>query len=69
MRGRPIPIFFAHALKPANESKFWLELLRDSDRGDKEAANRLLTEATEIANILATSILTLRGRQRNIFAF
>jgi len=55
--------FFTHALKSANECKFWLGLLRDSGRGDKEIINRLLTEATEIANILAASILTLRGRK------
>jgi len=40
-----------------------LGLLRDSGRGDKETVNRLLGEATEIANILATCILTLRGRR------
>jgi len=55
--------FFTHALKSANECKFWLGLLRDSGRGDKESVNRLLREATEIANILATSILTLKGRK------
>ncbi len=55
--------FFTHALKSANECKFWLGPLTDCGRGDKEAVNRLLREATEIANILATSILTLRGRR------
>jgi four helix bundle protein len=55
--------FFAHALKSANECKFWLELLRDSGRGDKDSVNRLLREATEIANIMATSILTLKGKR------
>jgi four helix bundle protein len=55
--------FFAHALKSANECKFWLGLLRDSGRGDKEIVNGLLREATEIGNILATSILTLKGKR------
>ena len=55
--------FFSHALKSANECKFWFGLLRDSGRGDKEVVNRLLIEATEIANILATSILTLKGKK------
>jgi four helix bundle protein len=55
--------FFTHALKSANECKFWFGLLRDSGRGDKEVVNRLLIEATEIANILATSILTLKGKK------
>src|SRR4030042_6054435 len=48
--------FFTHALKSANECKFWLGLLRDSGKGNKEIVNKLLSEATEIANILATSI-------------
>jgi four helix bundle protein len=55
--------FFSHVLKSANECKFWFGLLRDSGRGDKEVVNRLLIEATEIANILATSILTLKGKK------
>jgi four helix bundle protein len=55
--------FFTHALKSANECKFWLGLLRDSGRGDKQTINRLVKEATEIANILAASILTLKGRK------
>jgi four helix bundle protein len=55
--------FLSHALKSANECKFWFGLLRDSGRGDKEVVNRLLIEATEIANILATSILTLKGKK------
>jgi len=55
--------FFTHALKSANECKFWLGLLRDSGRGDKGVINSLMKEATEIANILATSILTLKGRK------
>jgi len=55
--------FFAYALKSANECKFWLGLFRDSGGGDKDTVNKLLKEATEIANILATSILTLKGRK------
>jgi four helix bundle protein len=55
--------FFTYALKSANECKFWLELLRDSGRGDKKTVDKLVKEATEIANILATSILTLKGRK------
>ncbi len=54
--------FFSHALKSANETKFWLGLLRDSGKADKENADKLLKETTEIAKILATSILSLRGR-------
>lgn len=55
--------FFAHALKSANESKFWLGLLRDSGKANKERANGLLQETMELANILGSSILTLKGKR------
>ena len=55
--------YFSHALKSANECKFWLGLLRDSGRGNKETVNKLLKETAEIANILATSVLTLKGKR------
>ncbi|MFO7996709.1 MAG: four helix bundle protein [Dehalococcoidia bacterium] len=55
--------FFTYALKSANECKFWLELLRDSGRSDAKTVDKLVKEASEIANILATSILTLKGRK------
>jgi len=54
--------FFTHSLKSANESKVWLTLLRDTDKGDKNELVWLLKELIEIANILASSILTLKGR-------
>ena len=55
--------FFTHALKSANETKFWLGLLRDSGKSEKEASDRLLKEVSELSNILATSILTLKGKK------
>jgi four helix bundle protein len=55
--------FFSHALKSANETKFWLGLLRDSGKAKKEATDKLLKEATELAKILATSIVTLKGKK------
>jgi len=55
--------FFTHALKSANESKVWLVLLRDANKGDLEEISWLLEELKEIANILASSILTMKGRK------
>ena len=55
--------FFTHALKSSNESKIWLTLLRDTGRGDKESLNWLLEELTEVANVLASSILTLKRKK------
>ena len=55
--------FFNHSLKSANESKVWLTLLRDVDKGDKSELNWLLNELIEIANIVASSVLTLKGKK------
>lgn len=55
--------YFSHALKSANETKFWLELLRDSGKSDCKKSEELLQEAVQIANILGSSILTLKGKR------
>lgn len=55
--------FFTHSLKSANESKVWLTLLRDTHKGDKKEIEWLLKELIEIANIIASSILTLNGKK------
>ena len=53
--------FFSIALKSANETKFWLGLLRDSKKANAEETNKLLAEAKEIANVLGASVLTLKA--------
>ncbi len=55
--------FFHHSLKSANESKFWLALIRDTRKGDRGEVEKLLEELNEIANILGSSILTLKGKK------
>lgn len=57
--------FFNHSLKSANESKVWLTLLRDTNdnASDLEEIKWLLKELIEIANIIASSILTLKGKR------
>jgi len=54
--------FLNIALKSANESKFWLGLLRDSNYLQKENADKLLSETNQISCILAKSLLTLKGK-------
>ena len=54
--------FFEIALKSANETKYWLLLIKESHKKIKERADILLKETIEIANILASSILTLKGK-------
>jgi len=55
--------FFNTSLKSANESKLWFALLRDSKRVKPENVSWFLNELNEIANIFASSILTLKGRK------
>ena len=52
--------FLTHSLKSANESKFWLALLRDTGKGDREKINPLLNELVEISNIIGSSVRTLK---------
>lgn len=56
--------FFSHSLKSANETKYWLELLRDANKTDKRIVDALINEVEEIANILGSSILTLKGKRK-----
>lgn len=58
--------FFSYSLKSANETKFWLAVLKDSELISKELLGEcslLLEETKELASIFASSILTLRGRK------
>jgi len=55
--------FFSHALKSANESLYWLGLLRDAKKINNTQLECLLNETQQLANILGSSILTLRGKK------
>ena len=52
--------YFQISLKSANESKYWLCLLRDGSNTDKQKINLLLEELNEISNMLGASIITLK---------
>jgi four helix bundle protein len=55
--------FFTHSLKSSNESKVWLALLRDTGKGTTAEAKWILDELAEISNVLASSILTMKGKK------
>lgn len=57
--------FFNHSLKSSNETKFWLETLIETEKCNIQEAQSLLREATELANIFASSILTLKGKKHS----
>ena len=54
--------FFEISLKSANESKYWLELLKETCLSDKEKIDKLIIELIEISNILAKSVLSLKKK-------
>ncbi len=59
--------FFTQALKSANESKFWLALIRDSGMIGSSflpECNELLIETKEIANIFASSIPNAERKEK-----
>jgi four helix bundle protein len=56
--------YYDIALKSANETKYWLGLLRDALDADKDEINKLLKETNELANILAASLLTMKGKKQ-----
>jgi len=56
--------YYEIALKSANETKYWLGLLRDALDADKNEINRLMKETTELAKILAASLLTMKGNKK-----
>ena len=56
--------YYEIALKSANETKYWLGLLRDALDADKNEINKLLKEIGELANILAASVLTMKGKKQ-----
>lgn len=56
--------FLHHALKSANETLFWLEIMRDSGRASEEEVNKLIDEMAQIAKILGSSLITLKGKNK-----
>ena len=55
--------FFNHSLKSANETKFWLEILIEAGKCSTQQADKLFKEVSEISNIIAASIITLKSKK------
>jgi len=56
--------FYEIALKSANETKYWLGLLRDATEADKNQINGLLKETSELSNMLGASLLTMKNKRQ-----
>jgi four helix bundle protein len=54
--------FHEIALKSANETKYWLGLLKDSKKVDDGRIDILLKEVIELSNMIAAGILKLKGK-------
>ncbi len=52
--------YYHIALKSANETKYWLCLIRDSLVNDKDKINSLIKEADEISKIIASCIIKMK---------
>ena len=57
--------FISYSLKSSNESRYWLALLRDTsiDKTKQDETTALLKECQEIAKILGSTILKLKGKK------
>lgn len=56
--------FHEIALKSANETKYWICLLRDTNLiSDKSKIEKLLNEAEEISKMLASGVLRLKNKK------
>ncbi len=52
--------FYNHSLKSANETVYWLSLLKDTKTLKTDYFEILIKEAEELAKMLASSIITMR---------
>jgi four helix bundle protein len=55
--------YYEIALKSANETKYWLCLLRDSNLTKTNQLNMLINEVTEISKMIGSSLLTMKGKR------
>jgi four helix bundle protein len=56
--------FYEIALKSANETKYWLGLLRDALNVNGDDTRLLLQETEEISRMIAASLLTLKNKNK-----
>lgn len=52
------------SLKSANETQYWLMLLKESGLNKSPLLPKLLSESTELARMLGSSILTMKGKRK-----
>jgi four helix bundle protein len=55
--------YYQIALKSCNETEYWLALLRDAKLMSVDSVVPLLKESEELAKMLASSLLTMKGKR------
>jgi len=55
--------YFQIALKSANETNYWLAMLKELLPTRRSELDNFINEVTEISKIVGTSILTMKGRR------
>jgi len=56
--------FYEIALKSCNETIYWLCLLRDGKLIEKDKLKPLIKEANEISKMIASSLITIKGKNK-----
>lgn len=56
--------FYQISLKSANETAYWLCLMRDGKLIEENRLDSLIKEVSEISRMLGASLLTLKGRRQ-----
>ena len=54
--------FYEIALKSANETKYWLNLLKETKLANSVRITELLAEVTEISNMLGAGVIKLKNK-------
>ena len=55
--------FYEIALKSANESKYWLYMLKDVSLAEEKQVELLFNEVMQISNMIGSAVLKLKGRK------
>lgn len=54
--------FYEIALKSANETKYWLALLKDANFANSVTINLLLNEVEELSKMIAVGVMRLKNK-------
>ena len=57
---RDFTLMIGHSLKSANETLYWLKVLRDSKKVSSKELDEIIEECSQLCKILGSSISTLK---------